>query len=95
MRDTDRVYRYGGVEILLLMSETSGADALRVAERIRRAVESAQWPHQQSPYNTLTISIGVSVGQQDPWQDLIDRADGALYRAKADGRNTVILDEPN
>ncbi|MFA7553988.1 MAG: diguanylate cyclase [Spongiibacteraceae bacterium] len=95
MRDTDRVYRYGGEEILLLMSETSGADALRVAERIRRAVESAQWPHQQSPYNTLTISIGVSVGQQDPWQDLIDRADGALYRAKADGRNTVILDEPN
>ncbi|MEE8059434.1 MAG: GGDEF domain-containing protein [Pseudomonadales bacterium] len=89
MRDTDRLYRYGGEEILLLMPETNASDANVAAERVRQAVQDRQLPHITSPLGFLTISIGVASGQAESWQVLVGRSDTALYQAKQSGRNEV------
>ncbi len=92
MRKSDRIFRYGGEEILLLLPETSGGDALTAAERARTAVQDIQLSHEESPLGQVTISIGVASEQQERWQQLINRADRALYNAKESGRNTVCED---
>ncbi len=89
MRDSDRLYRYGGEEVLLLMPETSAVDAKVAAERVRQAVQDMQLPHAESSLGYLTISIGVVSGRKDSWHKLVDRADKALYKAKQTGRNKV------
>lgn len=88
-RDTDRIYRYGGEELLLLMPETDIDAAMIAAERIRQAVEEIRYPHQLSPFSYLTISVGVAVSKQGSWQQLVERADKALYQAKSSGRNAI------
>jgi diguanylate cyclase (GGDEF)-like protein len=90
MRDADRVFRYGGEELLMLMPDTLAAEAIDVAEHARLAVESMMLPHSQSRFGFLTLSVGVALGGQEPWQDLVKRADTALYQAKDSGRNKVI-----
>ena len=62
MREADRVYRYGGEELLLLMPETDQQEALVATERVRQAVELMQLPHEKSPFGRLTISIGLASG---------------------------------
>ena len=89
MRDSDRLYRYGGEEILLLMPETSAVDARVAAERIRQAVQNMNLPHTETEPGCLTISVGVASGQQENWQQLVVNADKALYKAKQSGRNKV------
>ncbi|MCP4717455.1 MAG: diguanylate cyclase [Deltaproteobacteria bacterium] len=88
-RDSDRLYRYGGEEIILLLPETSGSHALAAADKARKAVQALGIPHEKSTFGLLTVSIGVASEQQDGWQSLINRADQALYSAKESGRNTV------
>ncbi len=85
-RPTDYVARYGGEEFTVLLAATSGDGAYVAASRLRHAVESAQFPYRQ-----LTISIGVATLEPkvgNP-KSLIAAADGALYAAKAAGRNRV------
>lgn len=89
MRDTDRLYRYGGEEILLLLIETDSRDALIAAERARMAVQALQLSHSESPLGLVTVSIGVVSSQSEEWQTLVERADAALYKAKESGRNKV------
>lgn len=89
MRDTDRLYRYGGEEILSLLTETDSRDALVAAERARMAVQALQLSHSESPLGLVTVSIGVVSSQSEEWQALIERADAALYKAKESGRNKV------
>ena len=88
LRGPDRLGRYGGEEFLVLLPASDAAAALAVAERLRLAVE------QQSATATLpacTTSIGVAEVQpgDTTLTALIARADAALYRAKAQGRNRV------
>ena len=90
MRVSDRVYRYGGEEILLLMPETNTEDAIIASERVREAVEKMALPHKESPFDCLTISVGVAASCEDKWQQLIESADKALYSAKNNGRNKVV-----
>ena len=90
MRVSDRVYRYGGEEILLLMPETGTEDAIVASERIREAVEAMALPHKGSLFGCLTISIGVVAGCEEDWRELIELADKALYDAKSNGRNNVV-----
>ncbi len=77
--------RFGGEEFLVLLSGFALDTAAEVAEELRRRVEAAQpggFP--------VTISIGVAqLGESDTFESLVERADGALYRAKAEGRNRV------
>jgi diguanylate cyclase (GGDEF)-like protein len=94
MREVDTVARYGGDEFVIILPETSGSGALFVAQRLRKAVEQAKFfagsPNQ---VELLSLSIGIAVFDTDAQfrRDLIEFADAALYAAKSQGRNQVVL----
>ena len=90
-RETDRVCRYGGEEIAIIMAETSVKDALKMAERLRQAVETQSFDVGAGLRIGVTISLGVA-GYSRHMQaasDLVSAADAALYAAKEGGRNCV------
>lgn len=89
MRDSDRLYRYGGEELLLLMPEAGAVEAYVAAERVREAVQAMNLPHEESPFGVLTVSVGVAAEAAESWVKLLEKADCALYKAKALGRNRV------
>lgn len=86
LRQTDQLYRLGGDEFVVLAEGSSQKDAMVLAEKLREAVASAEF----SVARSLSISLGVAAmragDDADSW---ILRADQALYRAKALGRNQV------
>lgn len=84
--------RQGGEEFVALFEDASGSQASLAAERLRRAVEAAEFLADGAPVK-LSVSIGVGViGAQDAqFADLLRRADQALLAAKACGRNRVVL----
>lgn len=86
-RQQDLPCRVGGEEFIMLLPGTGVADARRIAERIREAVEQADTPH----VGRLTLSIGVACRQADTDQaeTLLKQADEQLYKAKQNGRNRV------
>jgi len=94
LRSTDLVCRYGGEEIALLLPGADGKAGFAVAERIRKGVEALRFP--EFPQMRLTVSLGVRVscGGSRDLSVLLSEADQALYRAKASGRNRVILSDP-
>lgn len=84
--------RYGGEEFIVLAPELDADLAWELAEEARAYLESCQIPHETSPHGIVTISVGVAT--TDPLdmstpEQLIDRADRALYKAKNAGRNRV------
>jgi diguanylate cyclase (GGDEF)-like protein len=94
LRKEDMVARYGGEEfVALLNSDEEGARD--VAQRMRNAVQSLQIPHSfSSVAKIVTVSIGlanVSTCSAKTSEELLRCADAALYRAKAEGRNRVVL----
>ena len=96
MRTSDSLYRYGGEEFLIAMPETADGGVFVVAERIRADVEALAIPHPDSTAgDVLTISLGHTsvvrhnIVQFESWQDVVEDADRALYRAKQGGRNAV------
>jgi diguanylate cyclase (GGDEF)-like protein len=97
-RTGDTSARYGGEEFALLLPDTELADAATIAEKCRACVESLNIPHGHSTVcDVVTISAGVSTMVPDgntSRKALVEAADKALYRAKADGRNRVILESP-
>ena len=92
-RAEDLVARYGGEEFAVLLPGTSAIEAEGLAERLRRAVEDLGLPHGHSAAaDRLTISLGFATTHPSPHSSssgLVDAADRALYRAKAEGRNCV------
>ncbi len=90
MRESDRLYRYGGEEFLLLMPDTQGQQAVAVAERIRQKMQDQQFLHEDSTLGVVTISAGVS-HTDDDWHTALSQADQSLYQAKQSGRNTAVL----
>ena len=88
LRPGDVAARHGGEEFAVLLPGIGGALAVKVAERIRRDLEHTGWPHEP-----VTVSIGAAQAAQDETPEhLVARADAALYRAKREGRNRVVLD---
>ncbi len=92
VRNTDTVARYGGDELLILLPETDQAGAFRLAERCRHHIGEIR-----ASVRTVSISITASIGvavyphvSVHTVNDLLDRADGALYRAKRAGRNQTM-----
>ncbi|MEO5625878.1 MAG: diguanylate cyclase [Dokdonella sp.] len=84
--------RYGGEEFLVILPESTPAQALAVGEQLRRHIECLRIDLQDEGvplYMTASIGIANLSGSDDTPQQLIDRADHALYRAKAQGRNRV------
>ena len=97
-RGGDQVYRYGGEEFILVLQTDSRPAAKRITERVRRAVERLAIPHPASVSGIVTVSIGVatmSAHVPRPVQDVIERADAAMYRAKRAGRNQVVSYDPD
>ena len=95
-RPGDLVARFGGEEFLLVFTETDGETAWRLAERIRVGVEGLGIVNPGlEAAGVVTVSIGAAsavAGPRSAWQDLVSRADRALYRAKAGGKNRVLSD---
>jgi len=89
-RDPDVVARYGGEEFAVLLPETTHEGGLIVAERLRKAVMSQEWP-----LRPITISIGLaSIGAMPTTAEyLIKQADENLYKAKNLGRNQVVAEQ--
>ncbi|MFH1152175.1 MAG: diguanylate cyclase [Pseudomonadota bacterium] len=92
-RPGDFCARYGGEEFVIILPGTSEKGAWRVAENIRVAVEQLRLPNPRSlPWKTVTVSLGVATAAEVDslsQEELIRRADSALYTAKDRGRNTV------
>ncbi|WP_049721961.1 GGDEF domain-containing protein [Gilvimarinus polysaccharolyticus] len=95
-RGTDMTFRYGGEEFALLLSGTGAAGALITAERLRRAIEAICIAHDETVIRP-TVSLGVTacLDANEAVGRVIDRADLALYRAKAAGRNRSSCEPPN
>lgn len=91
IRNTDSIFRYGGEEFLILLTETALEGAIVAAEHMRMVVENLEIVHEKSPKEVVTASLGVSTVQpNDKDQNTaITRADEALYAAKHKGRNKV------
>lgn len=94
MRETDRLFRWGGEEFILLMPNTAPASATSVAERVRANLQATPYVHGDSVI-PLTISLGVdswdAAGDLDA---LLRNVDARLYLAKRQGRNKVCGRQP-
>ena len=87
MRRTDRLYRYGGEEFVLLLPQTSANNAERALEKLLANVRKQL----KAPDRPVTVSVGVATLRIDEEAaDLLNRADAALYKAKENGRDCLI-----
>lgn len=92
LRETDKVARFGGEEFVVLLREVSESDAHELAERIRLVIADSRIPFDGKELG-VTVSIGCAAitAQDRDVEELIERADRALYGAKAAGRNCIRL----
>jgi len=94
IRGIDLAARYGGEEFVIVMPETDLHVAGIIAERLRRAIANEPFSIEKGVKRIeVTISVGISMleTKNEPVADVLKRADQALYRAKHDGRNRVVV----
>lgn len=96
IRKSDRIYRYGGEEFLLLMQETLENGAYTLLQRLLTGIEALDIRHEDCPMGQVTVSAGIACvdGEKSPvntWNVLISKADEALYQAKENGRNMCVV----
>lgn len=90
IRNTDMAFRYGGEEMVVLMTETNMENAYGVAEKIRRGIENEEFEF-EGKLLRVTVSVGVGTCKSgENKKDFIERCDQAMYRAKKTGKNRVI-----
>lgn len=88
-RKNDIVGRYGGEEIVALLENISASQAFIASEKLRKIIENTIIPYQETELN-ITISIGISLSlayETHSLEDMLAKADSALYKAKNSGRN--------
>lgn len=85
-REHESVARYGGEEFAIVLSHADAESAIQAAERMRVALEQETWPHRP-----ITASFGVATARlsDESPEDVLQRADAALYFSKQNGRNRV------
>ena len=92
VRDCDTVYRYGGEEFTVILPETSAVQSQIIAERLRRTIERAIFA---AGKNLIRVTISAGVAELDHgsrgYEDIISRADQALFAAKKAGRNSTFV----
>lgn len=92
IRDDDYLGRWGGEEFLIIMPSTGQQEAMEIAERVRRALELAEF----EPDDPLAITASFGIGEQRDQEEFsatLKRVDKALYNAKLRGRNCCVLTE--
>jgi diguanylate cyclase (GGDEF)-like protein len=90
VRKADRCFRFGGEEFVLLMPASGVADLRAIDASVRRRVAEEL----RCREHCVTVSIGAAALRPDEdWQAWLARADAALYRAKAAGRDRTVIDE--
>ena len=93
-REGDLVARFGGEEFVVLLPGSAAQAAMDVAHQIQHAIQAMALPHEGAPFGIVTVSFGVAamVPQRDQApEELVRRADRAMYRAKQGGRNRIEL----
>ena len=103
LRTSDVLGRYGGEEFSALLVNATNDAAMEIAERIRSVIEKQKFTTSDDKLMSVTISIGVAtLGQNNTKienetlaDDLVERADQAVYQAKHNGRNLVVLSDSN
>lgn len=90
IRSIDTLGRWGGEEFMIICPETSSEGGKQLAEKIQAVIERYDFPH----IHTLTCSFGISESREgDRIENVVGRADSALYRAKEEGRNRICIDD--
>jgi diguanylate cyclase (GGDEF)-like protein len=92
LRNSDIAARCGGDEFAVILPETNKSKAAEVAEKLRRHLEKSRFAWNGDSFS-ITCSIGVAAVSDrgiDNWNALLESADRSLYRAKREGRNTVV-----
>lgn len=90
-RETDKVFRIGGEEFLILVCNSDETCSVEVAERLRRQIENLPL----IPRCTVTVSIGVAASNtEQDWKQWMKTCDNNLYKAKHTGRNRVVACSP-
>lgn len=95
-RQVDLLARYGGEEFVVVLYDTDSQAAQQIAQKMLDAVRDIELEHVASSYLFVTISVGVATRHSSDvkaFTDLLDRADAALYSAKEQGRNTLVVAE--
>lgn len=91
IRKSDELYRYGGEEIVIILPAQNLEATFIAAERCRKDIEALCIEHKSSDKGILTMSCGISAFDKEcedtKWESVLDRADKALYKAKAAGKN--------
>jgi two-component system cell cycle response regulator len=93
VRKNDMVFRFGGEEFIVLLHGATSEKALSIAERIRREVANEEIKIYGDSKISVTISCGVAIVNESikDVQELVERADIAMYKAKQSGKNRVSL----
>jgi diguanylate cyclase (GGDEF)-like protein len=93
LRASDKVARLGGEEFVVLVHEVDASGIITVAQNLRRVVEALTIDHQEHRIS-VTVSVGGALARHSDGdvQEVLERADAALYMAKAAGRNRVVIE---
>jgi diguanylate cyclase (GGDEF)-like protein len=94
LREVDIIGRWGGEEFVALLHQSNQEDARHTAERVRKAIkEKVVAVNEKKVHCTVSIGIVTSTPENADLDDLLRRADAAMYRAKSNGRDQVCMDE--
>ncbi|OHD39371.1 MAG: hypothetical protein A2015_08010 [Spirochaetes bacterium GWF1_31_7] len=96
-RDNDIIGRFGGEEFVVILPQTNSVDALIPAERLRKIIKNEVFYDLSGNQFSITISMGISefyIGDNKP-EDIVERADKALYTAKETGRDKIVIYKPS
>jgi diguanylate cyclase (GGDEF)-like protein len=93
IRERDIAVRYGGDEYIIILPDTDKPTAAIIAERIRKTIEEKPFPAQEGKYFNVTVTLGVATFPEDALSrdELIGKADKAMYQGKMTGRNKVVV----
>jgi diguanylate cyclase (GGDEF)-like protein/PAS domain S-box-containing protein len=98
-RATDIVARYGGEEFVVILPDTDEEQALEAAHKIQKYVDTLNIPAvKESAYKNVTFSMGVGTtipSENNDWENTLKQVDQALYQAKEEGRNRIIVSPLN
>jgi two-component system cell cycle response regulator len=93
IRKSDDIFRYGGEEIVIILPDQDLSSAVTAAQKVKESVEALGIENKKAPNGILTISCGVAAFDSDTadnhWEEMLNLADKALYKAKLEGRNKV------